>query len=344
MLPLKTDRQIFKIRGRSFKNICFPLKLQPQKDELLSSWLIRLSLLHRTMPMTFTNLYLPETKNRFWVADIDLQADPDILAALSRKCSIPVEMLRSMTLRSYEGYLFEEVHGNTGATPFVNHLRMRGRSNIFPGLRYCPLCLSEDEQPYFRKKWRLSFSVLCLQHHSYLLNCCPACGTPLTPYLSCKGGRIDACYKCGGRLLVGKALPTGKNDEMFKTIEWVYSVLDNGFTVISDTPIHSHLYFRVLHQILKLMMSKRYGQRLREGIGIDTLNVAGYKTYESVPVHDQARMLIKAVWLLNEWPQRFIDVCKRQQLFSSALLRDFEQEPFWYWRIVVESLFNRTQL
>lgn len=51
-------------------------------------------------------------------------------------------------------------------------------------------------------------------------------------------------------------------------------------------------------------------------------------------------MLNKAVWLLNDWPQRFIGVCERQKLFSSALLKDLEQAPFWYWRIVVERLYN----
>ena len=334
-------RLVFKIRSESiYSSFKFPRKVRLQKDELLSSWLIRLSLLHRTMPMTFTNLYLPDTKNRFWVADIDLQADPVLLEALSKKSDLPVEMLRAMTLRSYEGYLFEEAHGNTGATPFINPLGLRGRRSSLPGLRYCPLCLREDEQPYFRKKWRLAFSVFCPQHHCYLMDRCPECGTPLTPYLSCKEGKIEACYKCGGSLLGGEVLPIHEDCEILKTVECLYSVLDDGYAMVGDTEVYSHLYFSVLHQILRLMMSKRYGPKLLKSVGMNALEVSGCKTFESMPIRDQARMLIKAVWLLNEWPQRFISICERNMLLSSALLKDLEQTPFWYWQIVVVRLYN----
>jgi len=46
------------------------------------------------------------------------------------------------------------------------------------------------------------------------------------------------------------------------------------------------------------------------------------------------------VWLLNEWQQRFTTFCQSQKLFSSALLKDLEPVPFWYWREVVERLYN----
>jgi hypothetical protein len=343
--PSTEDRQVnklvFKIRSEGlYSSFNFPLKLRPQEDELLSSWLVRLALLHRTMPMTFTNLYLPETKNKFWSADIDLQGDPAMLAALSRKSGVPAESLQAMTLRSYEGFLFEEIHGRTGGTQFINPLGMRGRRSTLPGLRYCPECLREDKRPYFRKGWRLAFSVLCPMHRCYLLDKCPGCATPLTPYLSCRGGKIEACYKCNGSLSVGKAPSINDASKVLGAVEWVYSVLNDGFTLIGGAPVQSHLYFRVLHHILRLIMSKRYGQRLRDGVGMEPLDILGYKTFESVPIVGQARMLPYAVWMLNEWPQRFIDICERQKLFSSALLKDLEQAPFWFWRIVVECLYN----
>jgi hypothetical protein len=140
--------------------------------------------------------------------------------------------------------------------------------------------------------------------------------------------------------LVGEALSINDASEVLKTVEWVYSVLDDGFTLIDGVPVQSHLYFRVLHQLLRLMMSKSYGQRFREGVGMDPLKISGYKTFESVPILGQARMLFYAVWMLNEWPQRFIDICECQKIFSSALLKDLEQAPFWFLRIVVECLYN----
>ena len=41
----------------------FILHPHPQEDELLSSWLVRISLAHDTMPCSFTNMHFPEYKN-----------------------------------------------------------------------------------------------------------------------------------------------------------------------------------------------------------------------------------------------------------------------------------------
>lgn len=343
MQHLTTDRPIYKIRHRLYDDSEFPLKTRSQGDELLSSWLIRLSLLHRTMPMTFTNLYMRETKNRFWVADIDMQAGPVMLSTLSAKSGVPVETLNAMTLKSYKGYLVEKMYEKTGATKFVSPLGLRGRRSTLPGLRYCPLCLREDEQPYYRKKWRLAFSVVCTKHHCYLHERCPKCGTTLTPYLACNVGRVDACYKCG-RVLSNAATSEPECTEIFSVVENLYKILDDGYVMIEDVPVYSHLYFCVLHQILRLMMSRHYGSRLREVVGIDSLEISECKTFESVPIRNQARMLIKAVWLLNEWPHRFIGVCESQKLFSSALLQDLKEAPFWYWKLVVERLYHPDKL
>lgn len=333
-------RLVYKIRSSAiYSSFKFPHKLRPQDDELLSSWLARLSLLHRTMPMTFTNLYMPETKNRFWVADIDLQGDPAILSALSAKSGVPFDILHAMTLKSYEGYLVENVYGKTRATKFVSPLALRGRRSTLPGLRYCPICLREDEKPYYRKKWRLSFSVNCTEHGCYLNDRCPKCSTTLTPYLACKAGRIDVCYKCG-RLLSTATTSNPESEAILPVVESLCKILDDGFVLIDGAPVYSHLYFCVLHQILRLMMSRRYGSRLQEGIGMEPLDITGFKAFESVPMRDQARMLVKAVWLLDEWPNRFLEVCERQKLFSSVLLKDLEEAPFWYWKVIMEALYH----
>lgn len=335
------SRLVFKVRSEGiYSSFRFPLKLRPQEDELLSSWLIRLALLHRTMPMTFTNLYMPETKNRFWSVDIDLQSDPESIERLFRKCGVPVEVLSGMTLSSYEGLLIERVYGNTGGTPFIGPLGIRGKRSTLPGLRYCPLCLKDDTLPYYRKKWRLSLSVACPRHRCFLKDRCSSCGTPLTPYLSCKYERLDVCYKCGEKLSKPRTLSISEGSEILWAVEHFYSVLDDGYLMIGKAPVYSHLYFYVLHQLLKLMLSRKYGEKLMDGVGLKQDQSIGYKSFEGVPIQLQAEMLVKAVWLLEEWPERLISVCSRQKLLSSALLRDMNPTPFWYWKEVIERLYQ----
>lgn len=344
---------VFKVHseGRYAKSR-FPRKLRPHDDELLSSWLIRLALLHRTAPMTFTNLYMPETKNRLWSSDLDLQAGPELITRLAEKSDAPIEDLQRMTLGSYAGYLFETAYGTTGGTPFVNPLGMRGRRNKLPGVRYCPLCLMEDKEPYFRKHWRLSISVACLKHRCYLLDRCQKCGSPVTVYLSCRSGALDSCYMCGEKFVKAPVVYPDKDNGVFRVLERICSIINDGYVIIgynhdSPSPVYSHLYFQVLHQLLKLMLNRRYGKQLREGvlldfgdIGCESQDGKKWKAFEFVPIPFQAEMLIRAVWLLENWSERFVEVCRKQKLLSSAMLRDMNPAPFWYWKVVIEQLYR----
>ncbi|MCL5422508.1 MAG: TniQ family protein [Nitrospirae bacterium] len=150
----------YKVKGYRFdlSEGKFRYRLDPQEDELLSSWLIRTALFHLTEPSTFVNLYLPRWRNVLWARDVDVWADKDLLETLSLKSGIAYETLYNLTLRSYEGYLAETITPKT-RNPFIQFLKNCSRMKVGYGLRFCPECLRSDETPYFRKKWRLSFST-----------------------------------------------------------------------------------------------------------------------------------------------------------------------------------------
>lgn len=350
LLPLKSltpnNSQVTKLvynarTERRFSGFKFPLKLRPQEDELLSSWLIRLALLHRTMPSTFTNLYLPETKNKLWSADFDLQADLTVISMISEKSNISVEVLQDMTLRSFEGYLFEEIYRKTGGTTFVNPLGMRGRKSTLPGLRYCPLCFKEDEHPYFRKQWRLTISVVCLKHKCFLSGCCSFCRTPISPYLSCREGYIGNCYRCGENFVADDTDLVMADADLLEIAQYLHTVLEDGYVLIGDKPVYSHLYFIVFYQLLKLLISRKYGPQLCAGVGLEWPPICGNRIFKTALPEDQAIMLVKVAWLLDEWPDRLIRVCERQRLLSSALLRGMENKvPFWYREVVIRTLYR----
>lgn len=42
--------------------------------------------------------------------------------------------------------------------------------------QYCPKCLNEDEQPYYRVGWRFAWHTACLKHRVALFERCAACG------------------------------------------------------------------------------------------------------------------------------------------------------------------------
>jgi hypothetical protein len=44
--------------------------------------------------------------------------------------------------------------------------------------------------------------------------------------------------------------------------------------------------------------------------------------------------------LMSEWPERFVEACRRQGAWSSAVLRDMESPPFAFWQPVMQDLYR----
>ncbi|WP_321150951.1 TniQ family protein [Aeromonas jandaei] len=71
------------------------------------------------------------------------------------------------------------------------------------GMQYCPLCLGEDKEPYYRLSWRLAFYTFCPRHQTLLLDRCHACGAPVA-FHRIEQGRprrydtpsLNECWKC----------------------------------------------------------------------------------------------------------------------------------------------------
>ena len=207
--------------------------------------------------------------------------------------------------RKATGGVVREVKGNLR---FPLDKTYHGCPSIFlPGLLFCPECLRGDPQPYFRKIWRLSLSTVCPTHCCYLHDRCPQCSTPLTPYIACRNGQMTDCYKCGRSLLPDQAWLSAVPDELVSVTKHLLKILDDGIVMIGGSPVYSHLYFRVLHHILQLMMNRKWGDRLCDDARPE-LSGSLTKMFERMSIFDQAKLIERAVWLLNEWPERFVDV------------------------------------
>lgn len=178
----------------------FILRPHPQKDELLSSWLVRVSLAHDTRPWSFMNMHFPEYKNIIFSRDVDVWAPEDFLQKLVWKSGCTYEQIFELTLRSYIGTLLPKFNPS-GCNKYFTYLKNRGRANQLYGQRYCPQCLQE-EVAYFRKKWRLKGSSKCEKHGIELYDRCPQCKAPISIYkFSIYGIGFTKCWKCANNLM-----------------------------------------------------------------------------------------------------------------------------------------------
>jgi hypothetical protein len=122
----------------------WPVTIDPQPDELLSSWLHRLAIAHGVAPRSFAGvLGLGEG---MWSAHLDLRLPRDVAALLDRQTGVPQEAISAMAMAGWV------------LTPLLLPLREIARRNRSTWMQFCPLCLA-DEAPYFRRQWRLASRV-----------------------------------------------------------------------------------------------------------------------------------------------------------------------------------------
>lgn len=330
----------YKVKSRRFncERIRFQYHPLPREDELLSSWLTRTALSHLTDPATFVNLYLPEWKNILWTRDIDVSADRRLLEALSLKSGLSYEVLYGLTLKSYESFLAEKISPKT-INPFIKSLKNHGRVKVGYGLRFCPECLKSGETPYFRKKWRLSFSTACIVHNCFLLDRCQKCRAPLTLYRNYYEYGFPICHKCGFDLRRAQTEPIDPGSYGLTAIRRLYEILDTGIFRYKDKYVYSFLFFRVLRHFVKL--TKFWGRTagllehevMKKNIVI-TDEERNHNSIDDIPLKEQYLLFSGVVKMFEDYPESFLSFCNLNRLRFTDLTRDVGRLPYWYEEVV----------
>ncbi len=179
----------------------FLIRPKPQKNELLSSWLVRVARAHNTHTTSFTNMHFKEYKsNIIWARDLDIWCPNELIERISFKSGYSKELVFDLTLRSLEGIVAEHITGKSctkNIRPLGNYCNIKTKG----GLQFCPVCLKEDSIPYFKKEWRLTFFTHCLKHNIKLLDRCPNCLKALTIFRNFQEKSFVYCYYCGHHLI-----------------------------------------------------------------------------------------------------------------------------------------------
>lgn len=326
---LNGNKNLYTCRVESSR---FSIRLTPLEDELLSSWLVRTAYAHRIDAATFVNLHLPKWKNLLWTRDIDISASADFLLRLSFKSGLSIESLLGLTLRAYEGYLSEKIHPST-RNNLIQPLGNYSRIKIGHGLRFCPKCLAGDAVPYFRKKWRLSFSTACIYHDCFLLDCCPKCGASVNLYRSYFDQKLEFCYRCGFDLKMAAVKPIDRDSSGIGAIRTLYDVLDTGIYRYGALYMYSLSFFEVLPHLCRLMVWHR-GRVLKLGVSrLDAKEIRrNTKTryLMEFSLHLQHQLFSVAMELLRDLPKSLVSAFLVNNMRKSDLTKDLRCMPFWY--------------
>jgi hypothetical protein len=329
-----------------FENI-IPCTLHPFEDELFSSWLVRLAYRHSMKVHSFCK-FLFNSSNT-WNRDIDKGVTDEVLNVLASKTLTSINRIKSTTLRSYEGKLYLN-HNPNGNTRWLMSLGIYHREHKNYGLMFCPKCLKNDgETPYFRKQWRLSFSVICSKCGIYLHDRCPNCGKPIVFFRIELGKKdelpsksIAICYHCDFDL---RETPTVQAPvKLARGQRTFYRILQEGW---NKEVIYPHQYFDVVYQLLKVLKSPSIRCRklqndlaVRFGTSevVEDL-ISEKRSFEYLPLDLRIVLLKQIWWLLGDIEGHFITIAKYHNVTSFVLFNDLDYRPFWFEKLVMEHFF-----
>jgi len=306
---------------------------------------VRLARAHHIRLHSFCDIAWP--KKQIWNRDIDKSADVEILKLLSRKTATPIERVRAACLRKYEGRLYEK-HNPLGNTHLIMPLGIFHRTHKRYGLQFCPLCLAEDGDPFFRCRWRLSIVTVCEKHKIILCDRCPECDAPITFHrTSLDDSRITLCWRC--RFDLRNALAQAHLTARAQALNQIklLRICRNGWVDIPNYgPVYSAQYFAVYRQILQILSRKR-ATNGREHLtcvlklpSFDEKKPSKRVDAEYLPLGERYLLVAMANWVLLDWPHRWLRFCQDTGLWTSEVFRDMGEIPFWYWEPCHEWLYQ----
>jgi hypothetical protein len=195
-----------------------PLAPKPFRDELLSSWLLRLAARNAiSLTELLESLRWRYPKSLDYAQPLDYSISEPGLRALSKFGRAPLAKLRDLDLsrrlpRLNSAWLLRFAQPS-GRCPRGNSWRVR--------YAFCPQCLAEQTIAHIRWDWCFAALIRCAKHRVLLLEGCPTCGSldPL-PFSADPNPKIR-CVLCAADLtrFSQKTIP---DDDAISVMETAY--------------------------------------------------------------------------------------------------------------------------
>jgi hypothetical protein len=310
---------------------------------------------------TFCSLAWPG--KQIWNRDIDKSTDTEIVEVLSTKTGTPTERVQATTLANYENVLYEK-HNRFGPSSWIMPVGVYHRIHKQFGLQYCPQCLAEDKEPYYRRKWRLAFITSCERHYVLLHDRCPKCGKAINFHRDELGNHrkfvavsLTLCHVCRFDLQTIQdklIIPVTCAEVEFNTR--LLKAMNAGFTQVGEAMVtYSHLFFSGLRQLMKVLAMRnerivKLRQAISKAYGVETYtpSVLESADIQELGIGARRQLLGIARCLVEEWPHRFIEFSQKFKVWSSLWLSHLEPPmkgratvaPFWFWSVVHDYLYR----
>jgi len=314
----------------------WPCHPKPLPDELLSSWLVRIAHAHRLKVQTFCHLIFGKER-QIWNRDIDRFAPRWIIHRLSPYTGTSLADAYQTSLGTYRGLLYP-YRRDSGVLRWILPLNMWHRKHMGFGLQFCPACLAEDIEPYYRKRWRVALYTCCTRHNTMLYDRCPACGAgvafhriELGYYDRAESWSLTHCHDCGfdlrnSPLHAPVFYENSSRSLMLDTLQILEGVEDKKFDAGC---------FSVLHQMCKILLSNAKHVRLYKHVSEQVaapniLLLAGRASFEESSLQVRHHIIQLGMWIMAKPATRIEEAWRMRAIRYNVLKKDFRKMPRWY--------------
>lgn len=324
----------------------WPAHPKPLPDELLSSWIVRLAEANAIKLQTLSWMLFGNERSP-WNRDIDRNAPRWLIEALSQHTATNYWDVFHTALVTYRTRLYPRRQA-VGQLRWILPVRSYGMRRRAFGQQFCPLCLANDPQPYFRKQWRVALFTYCPKHRIELHDACPACGTPVIIFRGDFGRELkDArpmhvCHACGYDFREADRKPISFPDEDLQAL-FDSMLLSLGKSANEVGP-YDLGFFSVMHQFCRVMGTRQNRGRLEghitEQLGLSAATAPlGRICIEQRRRAERHQWLLCALWLMADLQPRLQTAWLAKAVRYNLLVKDFDKPPGWY-RLLVHRFSN----
>lgn len=313
----------------------WPIPVEPLPNEILSSWLVRVALAHGCDPMTLSGYIWPQW--RAWITDLDRGLTDERLKQLSMSSGLELKSISNLTLLS--NLVKHGFSPDLDISVWSWVLTMGSRNRIRKsGMQYCPECLREDHEPYFRWHWRLAWHTGCSIHNCALLARCPHCKEPVQYHrLAADKPHLATCFSCGNDLRKTPAIPLIPEKLIFQCS--AEKVLLDGAGWFGTKQIPAVDWFALARYFVDLI--RKAGSKKRTSRLADFMNSSGVKMDELVmpstmlplellPADEREHLLTAIAPLLSCGEDKFISLAKEKGISINSLMDHWLMPPEFF--------------
>lgn len=298
-----------------------PVPLLP--DELFSTWLVRAALMQGCDPLVLTGELWPRW--RIWSVDLDRGLSEARLLPLVKASGIEAKAFDGASLRPICSAVITDQANHRAIWPWVLALGSRNRRR-HGGLQYCPFCLDEDRQPYYRVQWRMAWHTGCSKHEVCLFDRCPHCNAPIEPHrLSPLDDDMAVCAICKHDLRKTTSMRIDSDALAFQQFADQVIILGKGQfggnSLSTDEWLSLSRYFVML--LRKVATKRPHGlTSFVNALGVDVESIVPPATglaLELLPVRERIALLAGAWRMLQAGPECFHEAAKAACLAAQSL-------------------------